>query len=137
MREQVIEALVAKMQGLASVKQVLAYDDLDRIAATGIPAVMVIDTDEERIPRTGGFADVYLTVELKGVIRATSDAEKRINALDKEIKAAIAADRTLGGLVAYVDIEPRADSDLSGDEALAIFTRPVRVYYVANEAQGE
>jgi len=136
-REQVISALVALMQGIAQVKQVLTYDDPDRIASTGIPAVMVVDAGEERTPRTGGLADIYLTVNLRGVVQSTDSAETQANALDRGIKAAIAGDRTLGGLVAHVTVEPRSEIDLTGDEALAIFTRPVRVYYVADEALGD
>ncbi len=137
MREQAINALATLMQGITQVKQVTTYNDIDRISAMSVPAVMVVDSGEERTPRTGGFADVHIDVNLIGVVRATNDAETRINSLDKDMKAAIAGDRTLGGTVAFVTIGERTDSDLSGDEDLATFTRSARIYYVANETLGE
>ena len=137
MRETIINSLVTLMDGITQVNQVIKYDDLDRIASTGVPAVMVIDAGEERFPRTGGFADVYLHVYVRGVVRATDDAETRMNSLDKDIKTAIAGDRTLSGIAANVTIGNRDESDLSGDEDFAVFTRSITVYYVANEANGE
>lgn len=138
MREQVIQALAEMMQVIPLVRQVLVADDVDRIAMTGLPAVMVVDRGgETREPRTGGVADVHIEIELIGLVAAAGDAETQINKLDREIKASIAADRTLGGLVAHVMILDRTDEDITGNETLARFTRRVRVYYVANELQGD
>jgi len=138
MREQVIQALAAMMSAIPIVRQVLIADDPDRISMTGLPAVMVVDRGgETREPRAGGFADVYIEVDLVGLVAAAGDAETRINQLDREIKRAIAMDRTLGGLVAHVTVLDRTDEDITGDETIARFARRVRVFYVANEAQGD
>lgn len=138
MREQIIQAFAAMMQAIPAVRQVLIADDPDRISMTGLPAVMVVDRGgEDRVPRAGGFADVYLDIDLVGLVAAAGDAETRINALDREIKRAIALDRTLNGLVAHISIHERTDEDITGDETIARFTRRVRVYYVADETQGD
>jgi len=47
------------------------------------------------------------------------------------------ADRTLGALVANVSIMPRLITDLDGNETESAFTRPVQIYFEANEANGE
>jgi len=137
-REQVIQALTAMMQAIPIVRQVLIADDPDRISMTGLPAVMVGGRGgETREPRTGGFADVYIDVDLIGLVAAAGDAETKINQLDRELKRAIAADRTLGGLVAHLTIGERTDEDITGNETVARFTRRVRIYYVADESKGD
>lgn len=136
MREQVIQALATLLASIPGVNQVTTYEDASRVALTGLPAIMVVDAGEERLPLTGDYVQVGLDVDLHGIVAAADDVESRMNALDDSIKVALAGDRTLGGLVSGVVISGRTESDLFGDEAVAKFIRPVRIYYSGIESQG-
>ena len=144
-RESSIVAIVTNLEAISiangytlDVKKVIRLDAPSKLAKTAHPALMVIDNDdEERLPKAGGFADVYFTLNIKGIINSGTESSTAMNALDVAIKKAISADRTLSGTVANVSILPRLETDLDGDERDAAFTRPVQVYYEANEANGE
>jgi len=136
-RENAIARIVTDIDAIALVKSVVRVNDKERLARPAFPSVMVVDDGvEDRIPRTGGFADVYFTVRLIGVIRGKNQSTL-MNELDTAIKAAMAADRTLGGYVANVTIMPRENTVLDGNEEDSTFVRPVRIYYVATESLGD
>jgi len=116
---------------------VIRSDDSQKLAATSLPAVKVVDdASEERLPKSGGYADVYFDIRIIGLVRGVSQSTN-MNVLDKEIKRVINTDRTLGGKVANVTILQREGTDLDGNETVSEFTRPIQVYYVANESLGE
>jgi len=136
-RESAIAAIVANLNASSVIQKVIRADDSQKLAATALPAVKVVDdAAEERLPKSGGYADVYFELRLIGLVRCVSQSTN-MNALDKEIKRVINTDRTLGGTVANVTILAREETDLDGNETVSEFTRPVQVYYVANEALGE
>lgn len=136
-RENAIAALVTNLKASAAINSVIRADDKEALARTAYPAVMVVDDGlETRYPLTGGFADVYFIVRLIGRIRGKNQSSL-MNTLDAAINTAISADRTLGGIVANVTIMPRENTILDGNEEDTNFTRPVRVYYLANESLGD
>lgn len=145
MREASIATLVSNLQSITvangytlDIGSVIRYNDKEQIPASGYPAIMVTDNgDEERLPKAGGYADVYFTVNLQGFVRSRDAASTAMNELDAAIKKAVNADRTLGALVANVSIMPRLITDLDGNEIESAFTRPVQIYFEANEANGE
>ena len=145
MRESAIAVLVSNLQAISTlngysieVGSVIRYDDKEQIPASGYPAIMVTDNDdEERFPKAGGYADVYFTVNLKGMVRSRDAASTAMKALDVAIKKAVNKDRTLGSSVANISIMPRLVTDLDGNETEAAFIRPVQIYFEANEANGE
>lgn len=145
MREAAIVQLVTNLKAITiansytlDIGKVFRYDDKEQIPASGYPAIMVTDNDdEERLPKAGGYADVYFTVNLKGFVRSRTAMSTAMNELDVAIKKATNADRTLSGNVANVTILPRLETDLEGLENEAEFERPVQIYFEANEANGE
>jgi len=144
-RESSIATLVSNLQSISiaggytlDIGSVIRYNDKEQIPASGYPAIMVTDNDdEERLPKASGFADVYFTVNLQGFVRTRDIASTAMNELDVAIKKAVNADRTLGASVANVTIMPRTITDLDGNETESAFIRPVQVYFEANEANGE
>jgi len=138
MRETAIAAIITALQGITGIGKVARLFNRDLLSSQQFPAVMVVDNDdEEREPKSNGYADVYFTVNLIGFVSSRDDASTAMNALDVELKKAINANRTLGGIVANVTILPRNETDLDGGEIESTFTRPVQVYYEANEANGD
>lgn len=145
MREAAIVAIIVNLNAITiangytvDVGKVFRYNDKEQIPASGYPAIMVTDNDdEERLPKAGGYADVYFTLNLQGYVRSRDSASTSMNALDVAIKKAINADRTLSGTVANLTILPRLVTDLEGNEIESAFIRPIQVYYEANEANGE
>jgi len=144
-RESAIAAIVTNISAISiangytlDIGKVIRYDDKEQIPATGYPAVMITDNDDEvREPKSGGYSDVYFTLKLQGLVHSRDAASTAMNSLDKAIKKAINADRTLSGTVANVTILSRTNTDLDGNESESAFIRPVQIYYVANEANGE
>jgi len=136
-RESAIAAVAANLLASPIIKKVIRSDDSQKLAATSLPAVKVVDdASEERLPKSGGYADVYFEIRVIGLVRGINQSAS-MNALDVEIKKIINNDRTLGGKVANVTILPREGTDLDGNETVSEFTRPVQVYYVADESLGE
>jgi hypothetical protein len=136
-RENAIAALVTNLKASAAINSVIRLDDKETLARPAYPAVMVVDDGlETRYPLTGGYADVYFIVRLIGRVRG-KEQSSLMNTLDAAINAVVSADRTLGGIVANVTIMPRENTVLDGNEEDTNFTRPVRVYYLANESLGD
>jgi len=136
-RESAIAAIETNLNASPIIKKVIRADDSQKLAATALPAVKIVDdAAEERLPKSGGYADVYFEIRIIGLVRGVSQSTN-MNVLDKEIKRVINTDRTLGGKVANVTILPREGTDLDGNETVSEFIRPVQVYYVANESLGE
>ena len=79
----------------------------------------------------------YFTINIIGFVEARDDSSEQMNILDKAFKKAINADRTLGGTVANVTILPRVETELEGAEIESSFTRPVQIFYEANEVNGD
>ena len=145
MREAAVAKLVTNLAAISiangytlDIGKVARNISVDDLSSQQFPAVMVVDNDdEEREPKSSSFADVYFTVNLVGFVSSRDSASTDMNELDVAFKKAINANRTLGGIVANVTILPRVETDLDGGEIESAFTRPVQVYYEANEVNGE
>ena len=136
-RENAIAALVTNLQASSAINSVIRLNDRETLARPAYPAVMVVDDGlETRYPMSGGFADVYFIVRLIGRVRGKNQSSL-MNSLDSAINSVISANRTLGGVVANVTIMPRENTVLDGNEEDTNFTRPIRVYYLANESLGD
>ena len=145
MREAAIQAIVTNLQAITiangyalNIGKVSRYINPDLLSSRQFPAAMAVDNDdEEREPKSSNFADVYFTMNLVGFISSKDDSSEDMNILDKAFIKAINADRTLGGTVANVTILPRIETELEGVEIESSFTRPVQVFYEANEVNGD
>lgn len=145
MREAAIAAVIARLNTITvansytlNVGKVSRLVNRDSLSARQFPAIMVVDdADEQREPKAGGYADVYFTLNLVGFVSSRDNSSRDMNALDVAMKKAISTSRTLGGIVANVTILPRVETNLDGGEIETTFTRPIQIYYVANEANGD
>ena len=145
MREAAIQAIVTNLEGITiangyalDIGKVSRYINTDLLSSRQFPAAMPVDNDDEdREPKSSNLADVYFTINLVGFVESRDDSSEQMNILDKAFKKAINADRTLGGTVANVTILPRIKTELEGVEIESSFTRPVQVFYEANEVNGD
>ena len=145
MREAAIQKVVANLEAITiangyalNIGKVSRFINTDLLSSRQFPAAMPVDNDdEEREPKSSNLADVYFTINIIGFVEARDDSSEQMNILDKAFKKAINADRTLGGTVANVTILPRIKTELEGVEIESSFTRPVQVFYEANEVNGD
>ena len=145
MREAAIQAIVTNLEAITlangyalNIGKVSRFINTDLLSSRQFPAAMPVDNDdEEREPKSSNLADVYFTINIIGFVEARDDSSEQMNILDKAFKKAINADRTLGGTVANVTILPRVETELEGAEIESSFTRPVQVFYEANEVNGD
>jgi len=143
-REQAIVALENRLATITvangyavEVKKVQRSTRTQLLYENGYPAVAVVDTGDSDIQyKTGGLADIYTVVKLVCYVRGRTAMSSRMNELDLAIKKAIAADPTLAGAVAHATIQGDADKDLSGDDDVASFTRPIRLFYEGSYSGG-
>jgi hypothetical protein len=114
-REQVLEALKALVQAAAPNATVQRNQEFPQhpdpggtfILRDGLPGEPTIDLSpprynyEHRVP-----------LDVLGFLSATRSKEQVLDALLTPIGAAVAADRTLGGLVDFLDLEAPVADDL-------------------------
>ena len=137
MREAAITALAALIATATEVKSVFRDSAPDGISSMSVPCVVLTDNGAEEIERkTGGMADVYVTLDLEIIVDAAKNQSTALNAVDKAVKAKIASNATLSGTVANVSILPQTSGDTSGAENTARRTRQVRIFYEASVASG-
>ncbi len=145
MREQILTSLQTLLQGITiangydlDVKAVRRYNDLEEISSRNLPALLLLDeNDEIREHRTGGVTDIYLPIDIVGVVSSRENFSRDANDLDKQIKKALYSEPTLSGIVAHVKVDERIDNDLSGNEIMATFTRQGTVFYVGQNSDGD
>jgi len=143
-REQVLDALVTRLQTITtangytlniglvkrSIRMHLLYEN-------AYPAIQIEDGSTETIEyKTGGLADIYFTAKLSVWVRSRTSMSESMNAVDLAIKKAIATEATLGGLVAHATIQGEVDKDLTGDDDIAKFIRPIRIFYEGQYTEG-
>lgn len=137
MRETVITAFTAIVDAVASVKHVTREDARDILSAAQFPCVVITDNGNERIEyKTGGLADVYISLELEIQVEKSTGQSTSLNAVDTDVKAAIAANPTLTGTVSHVTIRPQNGGDTHGDDNIASRKRVVDIFYEASTASG-
>ena len=111
--------------------------NLDSISAKSIPRVLVSDNGNEQITyKTGGLADIYLTIDLELLVSKATHQSAALNLLDLAVKQAIASNPTLNGLVAHTTIMPQTGGVTTGSDNIAKRTRQIRVLYEATVTGG-
>lgn len=120
-REQIIEAVVSMIAGaLPGAKVERNADKPERIPSTGIVVIRDGEAGEpEEVtlsPLTYCFAH-RVAVEIAVLADATVSREQRLDAVLGAIGAAVAANRTLGGLADFVEVTPPLTDDLEADGA--------------------
>lgn len=113
------------------------FRNIDDVAATEIPMVIIEDDGEEIINwNTGGFADVSFEVNLVGYVVSNDELSTKLNNLDRQVLKAIGSDLTLGGVVS--DITPLPYTERSGTQfaPYAFFVRPVQITYEGQLSEG-
>jgi len=113
------------------------FQAVDEMANTELPALIIDDNGAETIVRkTGDFADVSFDVSVIGYVNAAAQLSTSINELDLAVKKAVASDRTLGGTVAHVLIEPLKDRSGTQFQPYGWFDRPLRIMYEGRYSAG-
>lgn len=120
-REQIIEAVVSMIAGaLPGVKIERNADKPERIPTGGLVVIRDGEAGEpEEVtlsPLTYCFAH-RVGVEIAVLADATASREQRLDAILGAIGAAVAANRTLGGLADFVEVTPPLTDDLEADGA--------------------
>jgi len=103
LRQQIVEAIQIAVQEIRDPKPVLVTTEpfeVDKIAITQFPAILISFIDEERESVTMGTSGVgrrtgVIQFELRGFVRGT-ELDKRRNDLLNAVENAIDADRYLG-----------------------------------------
>jgi len=110
---------------------------IDEMASTELPAIIIEDDGSEDIIRkTGDFADVSFVVSVIGYVNAAAALSTAMNELDLAIKKAVASDRTLGGTVAHVLIEPQSERSGTQFQPYGWFNRPLKIMYEGRYSEG-
>ena len=136
-REAAITALAALIDSSPSVNSVKRDADTDLLSANDFPCVVITDNGAERLEyKTGGMADVYVTLDLAMMVQTGENQSTALNALDVAIKTKIASNQTLSGTVAWVAILPQDSSDTMGDDNFAVRKRKVTIFYEASVSGG-
>ena len=118
-RETVLTALHVRLQTLAA--PVLRGDVLpERIPATGLIILRDGKPGEPEVTLSPLTYFYEHRAELEVVIKAGTGRDSLFDALTASIGAALAADRTLGGLCDWVDAEAPEPVDLPIDGAAAL-----------------
>lgn len=134
MREAAISALVSLLGSTATVKR---DTNTDALSAREFPVVVITDNGSEKIEyKTGGLADVYLTLNLDLMVQVGKNQSTALNALDQSIKGVIAANKTLNGTVAHATINPQTTGDTQGSDNIAVRQRQVVIFYEASVIGG-
>lgn len=137
MRELAIQALRDQIALATGVKSTTRETDRDLIPATGMPCVIIPDNGAERIEyKTGGRADVYLTLDLEILTDKPTGQSTSLNALDVAIKRKLGENPTLGGTVAHLTILPQIGGDTPGSDGVASRKRQVRFFYDCLTSEG-
>ena len=140
-REQVIEAFIAAITGLATtgsnVKRMLVYN----IQVSELPTLIVRQSSDVPVVgdegnRSQKFKDSELDIEVDYYVRANSDPDSVINQIDKEVIIAVEADATLGLSFVHdtyegVISEPEVMSD--GEYTIVKATKVFTVAYRMSE----
>jgi len=118
-RELVLAALHSRLQTLAA--PILRGDVLpERIPATGMIIMRDGSPGEPEVTLSPLVYSYEHRAELEVVIQSGTDRDCRFDALAVDIGAALAVDRTLGGLCDWVEAEAPDPVDLPIDGAAAL-----------------
>lgn len=113
------------------------FEDIDSIANTSFPCLIIEDDGEEEITRkTGGFADVTFTVHIFGLVKEANNLSTAMNSLDVSLKKAIGSDITLGNTVVYVEVMPYIERSGTEHRPHGYFVRPLEITYEGQTGDG-
>jgi len=113
------------------------FEAVDEIPATALPYIIIEDDGAETITmKTGDFADVEIDVSVIGYVQSALSLSTSLNELDVAIKTAVAGDRTLGGIVQHVSIEPTQERSGTQFKPYGWFIRPLKIMYEGRYSLG-
>lgn len=113
------------------------FKEIDDIANTSFPCLIIEDDGEETITRkTGGFADVTYTVHIFGYVKDANNLSTAMNNLDTSLKKAIGSDVTLGNTVVYVEVMPYVERSGTEHHPHGFFVRPLEITYEGQTSEG-
>ena len=120
-REQIIEAVVAMIAAaLPGVKVQRNADKPERIPSNGLVVVRDGEAGEPEEVTLSPLTYCYahrIAVEIAVLSDASASREQRLDAILGAIGAAVAANRTLGGLADFVEVSAPFTDDLEADGA--------------------
>ena len=135
LRDQILDALKTAITGLTTTASRVYADRTDALAASELPGLTIVqasescDTETFTYPRlVKANFDVQVSA-FDARTAAQADARKRANTIAKEVQAAIAAARSLGGLCKFINlVQTDFDLDTEGDQPAAV----ARMRYAVN-----
>lgn len=120
-REQIVEAVVTMIRAaLPGVKVERNADKPERIPASGLVVVRDGEAGEPEEVTLSPLTYCYahrVAVEIALLADATASREQRLDAILSAIGAAVAANRTLGGLADFLEVTAPFTDDLEADGA--------------------
>lgn len=145
MREAILIALATALAGITKangytldVKHISRqWKQVEDLAATQIPAILIIDDGpEDIIELSGDAADVEFNVSLIAYISDNENPSSALNEIDVAMKKAVAANETLAGLVTLMTVLPYNTRDVSTLPPWAWVDRPVKITYEGSFSAG-
>ena len=139
-RETTLQALLAALQTVAGASTLRSYVLPERVPAGGLVILRDGEPGEPEVTLSPLRYHYEHRAELEVVVQGKTPADRdaAFDALTSAIGAALAADRTLGGLCNWVEAEaPRpVDLPVEGGQALKAAIIPVTLHYSTADALG-
>lgn len=115
------------------------FKTIKEIPAPKFPYVIVEDDGDEIItPKSGGFANVSVDVNIWGYVRASKDLSSKINEFDRLIKETVWKDFinkvsgvTVKAGITLIEILPIVQRSGTEMNPFGFFERPYRIHYEA------
>lgn len=117
LRTQIRNALAARLTGLATTGSRVSTTQFYPVAPSSLPCLLIVTEDETVEAASIGWPPVLareLRARVVALVSGTSGHEDALDQIAAEIEVAVAADRTLGGLVKsaqLVGLRPSFDAE--------------------------
>lgn len=117
LRTQIRNALAAQLTGLASTASRVSTTQFYPVAPSSLPCLLIVTEDENIEAASIGWPPVLareLRARVVALASGTSGHEDALDQIAAEVEVALAADRTLGGLVKsaqLVGLRPSFDAE--------------------------
>jgi hypothetical protein len=134
LHEQISDAVVAKLTGLATSGARVYVDNLMPLPDALSPTLLITLDDEKASPETihaPVLLDRDLDMVVSAVAKATSGLRTTLNQMSKEVEAALAAGITVGSATIYPIYTGMSRDDEQGDKPVGVKRMTFSITYTA------